>query len=228
MDSTPAAQHGTLRVRFTAIGFMVGSFLFALGVPLSLDSDLDPSVAGWTFFAGSVFFTTAGLLQFLSSREHAQPASGESSGGSWIGRKFHARSLDWTASAIQLAGTLFFNVNTFRAATILDPTTAEVNRLVWAPDALGSILFLVSSGIAFAPEVRWRRHRHARNRSWAIGALNLLGSVFFGLSAIGALLLPDTGSAVNVVWANAGTFLGAVCFFVGAALLLPRRSHSSS
>ena len=202
---------------------MVGSALFALGVVLSLVAELDAAVAGWTFFAGSVFFTTAGLLQFLLSRQTREPSDASEPAPSWLGRRLRGRSIDWTASAIQLVGTLLFNVNTFRAATLADPTVAEANRLIWTPDALGSVMFLVSSGLAFVPEVRWRRHEHARDRSWLIAALNLTGLIFFGLSAVGALALPASGALVNEVWANAGTFLGAVCFFVGAALLVPRR-----
>jgi len=45
--------------------------------------------------------------------------------------------------------------------------------------------------------------------------------VFFGVSAVGAFVIPDTGSLVNAVWANLGTFLGALCFLVAA--LLSRR-----
>jgi hypothetical protein len=210
------------RVWFTAVGFAVGSALFALGTVFAVSSGASAELAGWTYFVGSVFFTTAGLLQFVSSREADRPPQREHTGR----RRFEAlrrpRSMDWTASAIQLVGTVLFNVNTFRAATLVDPSATEVNRLIWAPDALGSVAFLVSSGIAFAPEVRWRRHRHRRDRSWAIGALNLLGSIFFGLSAIGALVLPESDALVNESWSNGGTFLGAVCFFIGAVLLVPR------
>jgi drug/metabolite transporter (DMT)-like permease len=96
---------------------------------------------------------------------------------------------------------------------------------VWAPDAIGSVLFLVASGIALAPQVRARRHGHARDRSWAIAALNMLGSVFFGLSAIGAYTLPSTDQLLSVSWSNWGTFLGAICFLWGAVLLLPRHGE---
>ena len=57
-----------------------------------------------------------------------------------------------------------------------------------------------------------------------MAALNYVGSVFFMASAIASLVLPTTGDAVNTVVVNAGTFLGAVCFFVGAYLLLPERA----
>ena len=41
------------------------------------------------------------------------------------------------------------------------------------------------------------------------------------VAAIASLVLPTTGEMVNVTLVNLGTFLGAVCFLVGAYLLLP-------
>jgi hypothetical protein len=61
-----------------------------------------------------------------------------------------------------------------------------------------------------------------RDRSWAIGALNLVGSVFFGLSAVGAYTLSSTDELLSSWWSNVGTFAGAICFLVGAVLLIPR------
>ena len=58
-------------------------------------------------------------------------------------------------------------------------------------------------------------------RSWRCTWLNMAGSVFFGLSAIGAYVIPSTSDFVSLFWANAGTFLGAICFLVAA--LLSRR-----
>jgi hypothetical protein len=89
------------------------------------------------------------------------------------------------------------------------------------------VLFLVSSAIAMRPEVRRFRHSHVRERSWAIAALNLVGSVFFGLSAVGAFPEPTGSGVADLMWANAGTLLGALCFLVGALLVLPRRHPTS-
>jgi hypothetical protein len=144
------------------------------------------------------------------------------------GRLARPRTTDWTASAIQLVGTLEFNVTTLRAALDATGTGSATAQMVWRPDAIGSVLFLVASTIALAPEVRQRRHGHARGRSWAIAALNMLGSVFFGLSAIGAYVSPTTGDLLNVRWSNGGTLLGALCFLAGALLLLPRRRKTMS
>ena len=58
------------------------------------------------------------------------------------------RGADWWAAIIQSAGTLFFNVTTFRA---LDTALGnpDYDALVWRPDAFGSICFLVSGVIAY-------------------------------------------------------------------------------
>jgi hypothetical protein len=52
-------------------------------------------------------------------------------------------------------------------------------------------------------------------------AANLAGSLAFGISAVYALILPATADALGTWAANLWTCLGAVCFFVGAFLLLP-------
>jgi hypothetical protein len=113
---------------------------------------------------------------------------------------------------------VYFNVTTF--AALLDVPPAQVDRVIWRPDAIGSVCFLVASVIAFAEAGhRWWSWR-PRERDWQITALNLLGSVFFGFSAVGAYALPS-GDLLDAAWANGGTFLGAVCFLVASILMLP-------
>ena len=97
---------------------------------------------------------------------------------------------------------------------------------IWRPDALGSICFLVSSWLAWAEECHgpfaWRPSRI----SWRITALNLVGSVAFGVSAI-ASYVTSSGQLLSLALTNLGTFVGAVCFLVGAVLLLPERTLES-
>jgi hypothetical protein len=199
--------------------FMVGSSLFALGsFPLYAEL-VDPGVVGITFFAGSLFFTSAGYSQFLQAINAPEPESGT---GRPAFRYFAwqpGRLVFW-ATAVQLVGTLFFNVNTFNAMQD-GLSTQEMNRLVWAPDFFGSIAFLIASHLAWLLVCgRWWAVRRDDGDWWAAG-LNYTGSIFFMLSAIGAFTLPTSGNMVNITLVNAGTFLGAVCFFVGAYLLLP-------
>lgn len=98
--------------------------------------------------------------------------------------------------------------------------TSALDQDVWRPDVLGSVCFLASSAIAFAEAGhRWWSWRPGE-RDWHITALNLWGSVFFGVSAVGAYVEPG-GSPLSLTMANVGTFLGAICFLVAAALMMP-------
>lgn len=190
--------------------FMIGSTCFALGSFPLYFLNVSAQVAGVTFFIGSIFFTSAGLTQLQ-----------EETGG--FEHVVEAGSQVWWALVVQLAGMIFFNINTFRAAFV-DVPTDEVNRLIWAPDFFGSVAFLIASHLAWLVVCRrlWCVQRNSAD--WWMAALNYVGSIFFMLSALGAYTLETTGDVVNITWVNAGTFVGAACFFLGAYLLLPERS----
>jgi hypothetical protein len=200
--------------------FMIGSFCFALGsLPLYFDHAAADTVA-ITFFVGSIFFTSAAYLQFQEALD--APPGPEAGGPGPVGvPRFIAVSphrIDWWATAVQFAGTIMFNVSTFSAIDLERDLTQE-RRLIWAPDVIGSAFFLIASWLAFAevgPRL-WRRDE--RTLGWWISALNMLGSIAFGLAAIGGRYLTTTGEPANIALVNLGTFVGAVCFFVGAALL---------
>ena len=121
---------------------------------------------------------------------------------------------------IQLVGTFYFNVMTFLA--LYDNwSVSQEDRLVWRPDVIGSICFLVASYLAWAEVCHSVGRLRFRDLSWWIVVLNLLGSVFFGMSAIGAYVNPDTDDVTNLRWDNGGTFLGALCFLIAAVMLIP-------
>ena len=121
-------------------------------------------------------------------------------------------------SIIQSAGTLFFNVTTYQAMhTAL--TSSEYNKLVWRPDWRGSICFLVSGAIAYraSPRHRWRGWLPVRRGAgWWQPAVNLLGCMFFGISAVAGYVVPSTGSVLDQAAANWNTSLGAACFLACA------------
>ena len=194
-------------------GFLIGSACFMAGVPLSLSHTLAPAVAGWTYFVGSVFFTAAATFQTIASYR----PEGSAPWPQWSG----ADRANLIAAGVQWVGTLEFNVTTLRAALEAASRASYDAHQVWAPDAFGSVLFLVSSAIALAPEVHRRRLWRIRDRAWVIAAVNMLGSILFGVSAVAAWTVPSTGDIVSLWWANAGTFFGALCFLVGAVLMLP-------
>ncbi len=197
--------------------FAIGSILFALGaVPgyLQAVGRLPDSV---TFFVGSVFFTSAGFLQYWESVD----SGGETSGHRWrrlISVRPH--QIDWWASGIQLIGTLYFNVST-AVAISTDLSAQTARQHVWRPDAVGSVCFLVASGLAWAEVCHGWASWAPRRLAWWITLLNLAGSVAFGISAVNSYVVPATGQIRNLERSNLGTFVGALCFLIGAVLLLP-------
>ncbi|HTY73807.1 MAG TPA: hypothetical protein VMI11_15515 [Actinomycetes bacterium] len=197
--------------------FIVGSACFAVGSVPGYVAATSVAVDAVTYFVGSLFFTSAAYLQFHQAAHASDPEPAPVPRARWV----RARSLGWWASSVQLVGTLFFNATTF-AALHTGFTVRQEDFRVWSPDFFGSVCFLVASWFA-VEEVRlpgrpWRQ-RWA-DIGWRVAWLNMWGSVFFMASAIAAFVLPDTGDLVSASVANSGTFLGAVCFLVGAWLLL--------
>jgi len=204
--------------RWTGLMFVVGAMLFALGVLLSLPRAWPPLLSAVTYAVGAVFFTAGATLQLILARRDLSGAARRS-------LPLRSRTTDWLAAAIQLVGTVLFNVNTVDAALTIGAHPELVDLEVWVPDIVGSSAFLVSSAIAMAPEVRARRHSHVPSASARIAFLNLAGSVLFGVSAVSALVL-RSGTDVSLRWANIGTFFGALCFLVAAWLFGWPRSRS--
>lgn len=127
---------------------------------------------------------------------------------------------------MQFIGTLFFNVSTGTAiASSLSAQTAHQH--VWRPDAIGSICFLVSSFLAWYEICHGWAAWRPKEWSWWITLLNLVGSVAFGVSAVAAYVNPVTGQVHNASRASTQTLIGAVCFFIGALLLLPERTEET-
>jgi hypothetical protein len=200
-DRHPAVWAPRRLTWWVGVLFAIGSTCFFLGPFPGFVDLVGSSADGVVFFVGSIFFTSAALLQLIGSKRY---------------------TADWWASLIQFAGTIYFNVDTFRA--MQDSfDTADVNRVVWRPEAIGSICFLVSGFIAL------RAVRHLRGtRDYRIAVVNFAGCVLFGISTVGGYVLPSTGDALNLLAANAGTALGALCFLIGALMLLPGVSPAAS
>lgn len=199
-----------IRLRREAWGFAIGSLFFLVGAVPYYQQAVGPVVAAVTFFVGALFFTAAAFIQLALSGRKPPRRGGE-----------RPDLFDWWAAAIQFAGTLFFNVSTTEALLTAVDDAARVGS-GWRPDALGSICFLVASALAVVATVDRDRLWDPRARTWHGTWLNMLGSVLFALSAVGAYVIPSTGSLVSLFWANLGTFLGAACFLVAA--VLSRRS----
>jgi hypothetical protein len=207
-----------------AVLFAVGSLLFAVGSLPGYVSAAGPRWDTVTYFVGSLFFTSAA---FLTYREAVDAAPAAQNPGHRRFFVYQPRRIDWWATAVQLAGTLYFNVST-GVATQADLAAQTAHQHIWRPDAIGSVCFLVSSVLAWFEvchgPVAWR----PRSWSWWITLANLVGSVAFGISAVAGYINPVTGQVRNASGANLWTLVGAVCFFAGAVLLLPERTEETS
>jgi hypothetical protein len=171
-----------------ALSFAIGSTCFLVGPFPGYAKLVGAEADAITFFVGSIFFTVGGALQVSLSRTPP----------------------DRWAAIIQSAGTLFFNVTTYQALHT-SVSNADYDRLVWRPDALGSVCFLVSGVIAY---------RARRSGDGWEPAVNLLGCIFFGISAVAGYVVPSHGTILDLAAANWNTALGAACFLACAVATL--------
>ena len=187
-----------------ALCFALGSTCFLVGPFPGYAQLVGDTAVGATFFAGSILFTLgAGVQSVLAWPDRHVPAGGRAG---------------WWSSIIQSAGTLFFNVTTYEALHTA-VSSSEYNRLVWRPDWRGSICFLVSGAIAYRASPRHGWHGWLPRRGgagWWQPAVNLLGCIFFGISAVAGFVVPATGSILDQAAANWNTALGAACFLACA------------
>lgn len=201
--------HPTIRMQ--SWGFVIGSALFALGSAPFLSVFFGAALANSFFFAGSWFFTCAAFVQLVL----AGPATTTDSGRPAI------RAV-WLSAAVQLLGTILFNVSTGAALHAL--TLRGEMHLVWNPNAEGSIAFLVSSGLAVLILLREGAYWAPQSKEWQSVWLNTLGSIAFGVSAIGSFVLRD-GNTLDPNMANIGTFVGAIFFLLASAVFLGKSSR---
>jgi len=207
-----------------AVLFAVGSLLFAVGAVPGYASAVGARWDALTFFAGSLFFTSAGFLTYREAVDAGPQPPGAPRRRFFV---FQPCRIDWWATAVQLAGTLFFNVSTGNALRA-DLSAQAANQHVWRPDAVGSICFLVASALAWFEVCHGWAAWRPRAWSWWITLANLIGSVAFGVSAVAGYINPATGQLHNAERSNLGTLVGALCFLAGALLLLPERTEETS
>ena len=172
--------------RWMALFFALGSICFLVGPFPGYVDAVGETADATTFFVGSILFTTGGALQSWLA---------------WPDRSTHGGGrAAWWSAIVQSVGTLFFNATTYQAMHIAS-SNAEYDKLVWRPDWRGSICFLVSGTIAYAASRRGRRHRWLPARGgdgWWQPAVNLLGCVLFGLSAVAGYVVASSGSVLDL------------------------------
>jgi hypothetical protein len=73
-----------------------------------------------------------------------------------------------------------------------------------------------------------QRHARRLHQGWWKPAINLLGCIFFGISAVAGYVVPSTGSMIDLAAANWNTAVGAACFLACAlATLVTNRTSKA-
>ena len=178
----------------------------------------------WIFFIGSIFFTAAALCQLLEAIN-----AGDSEGlytdkklpGTFQWVAWHPKRIGYLASLVQLIGTVMFNFNTGNAF-LSDLNWIQQDFLIWTPNIIGCVCFLIASRLAFMEVCHGYWGWQPGNIEWWITVLNLLGSIGFMISALYSLAVPPGDSSASFTWLSAFfTLQGGVCFFFASYLLLP-------
>ena len=184
--------------------FAIGSTFFAVATVPGMSAIAGAGLPNALCFIGSWFFTTAGWMQLVLAR----PALG----------------VGWCSAATQFAGTILFNIST--GSALWAHAVRPERRLVWTPDMLGSVAFLVSGVLGIVAVTAVVGLIELKARDWQAEWINMIGCVAFGVSALGAWVT-ESGVTEDALLANVGTFVGAVCFLIAALLLLPRDAQSA-
>jgi hypothetical protein len=181
--------------------FGLGSLCFVVGPMTSYGNAVGGRADALTFFIGSILFTLGGATQcLLAMPERPDRPTGLAG---------------WRTAWIQSIGTLVFNLMTFAAITVA-ATDHTYNTVVWGPNAFGSACFLVSGAIFYLSSPRRGLLPRFDHEGWWEAAVNLLGCILFGISAVTGFATGDAGSLVSTSVSDWTTTLGAACFLACA------------
>jgi hypothetical protein len=194
--------------------------LFALGAVVAQLGSGDAATSASIYLLGGVFFSSGAygsVLQAVNFPPGTDAVPSASAERRWRWWSYEPMQSEWLAAFILFAGTLAFGISLL-SAFIEGLSVQQENRLIWAPDMAGCILFLLSGRLLLV-SVRdggpWLR---PRDLVWWVAALNQVGSVLFFIAGLAAFIRPATESAANIDVANWGTFGGALCFAAGGVL----------
>jgi hypothetical protein len=202
-----------------ATAFLLGGSLFAIGAGLA-QAGATVTLYCSVYLVGGIFFSTGGYATVLQAVNGPREVGED---GRLLSRDWHwwasePDRIEWMSSFALFFGTIVFAIN------ILDSFigglgAAADDRLVWSPDMIGCLLFLISGFLAMreiGPGLLfWSRRR---DLGWWIVALNQLGSVLFLIAAVASFVRPSTGDELAVGIANWGTLTGALGFAIAGAI----------
>jgi len=209
--------------------FMIGAFHFIVGSLMVLAGSTYAYGIDLIYFVGSLFFTVAAYSAY--SQAINAPDQVDSLGNPLPRHKrsivaWQPKRLAFWATFPLLLGTLAFNASTF--ASFFDVHWLGYDILVWVPDYVGCILFMISGTAAVFELCHRFWCLSSRSLSWWIVFLNFIGCVAFMISAFAAFVRPNPIFDNLATVATITTLFGAVCFFVSAYLSWPEMAIEES
>lgn len=207
--------------------FAIGSMFFALASILSLaptfasEWAMGPTQINAIFFAGSIPFTFAAYLQLFQAANASSTSDNRRSLFGW-----RPNNVGWLSCMLQFLGTILFNFNTFDAM-IPSVTWFQQDLIIWAPNIVGSMLFLASGYLAFIETCHAHWAWKPKSISWWIVLINLLGCLGFMVSALFSISLPGPPHVEAASLSSVFTLQAAICFLVGSLLMLPETAVRS-
>lgn len=131
-----------------ASAFTIGGGFFALGAGVAVFGPGDATGA-WIYFVGGLFFNTGGYTSLLQSVNAPRQDTGTAGLVSprWRWWSYEPSRIDWLSTFVLFVGTLVFGVDLV-SSLLQGLSVQQVDTLVWAPDVVGCVLFLVSGHLA--------------------------------------------------------------------------------
>ena len=202
----------------TALAFILGPLLFALGSWWQLHTIQGPTLALGLLAIGSVFFTAGGWWQLQQALIGDQALPKDAPRWEWCGLR---------CALTQSIGTVLFNIETFFSWSQQQPNPELWLLLGIVPNVIGSILFLISA-VYGLQEVGHGRLLvfEPDHLGWWISIVNALGCIWFMQSAIAGL---PTNLPLEQVFDSAmsmrTTLLGSLAFAIVGILSLAECSE---
>ena len=106
-------------------------------------------------------------------------------------------------------------------------STQQINRLIWAPEMVGCVLFLVSGHIGIIEVCHGRFRLLPSSLGWWIVIVNQIGSWLFFVSGLAAFVRPATGEVISVVADQLGDRAGCGLLQRGGARAAVRASRTA-
>jgi hypothetical protein len=196
-----------------ALVFAVGGALFAAGAWIAQVGSGDAVTIASVYLVGVFCFVGGAYGSLLLASNGAAGVDGR-----WRWWSYRPLEIGWVATFVLLCGALAFVVSV-GSSLIGALSIPPQERLVWAPDMVGRILFLLAGALGvIAFHDRGSAWVQPRRRGWWIPTVNLLGAALFNVSGLSALVGLATASATNADISNWATFAGGIAFTLAGIL----------